>query len=159
MLEKRISLFLFAVLAVLLLYRTPAYHKWVTGKFGGEYTGFKDDIQHLSVPERMDSRFGTTYEAQMAIVNMLHKVRAVDPVMLFPPKSYVNALKPSDGNFDVPEPAVFYYFTGIRSVDKTSQSVNAANWVLLVRDHKLMVFRIRSDRYRDSLLTVFKQYN
>ena len=105
----------------------------------------------------MISRFGTTYNAFKAMQKMLESTKSKDPVVLMPPDNYIRAMK-VDGDVAMPEPAVFYYFTGIRSVFANSPQRELADWVLVAENHRLWIRKIQSKKQRDSLVLQFKKY-
>jgi hypothetical protein len=60
---------------------------------------------------------------------------------------------------DIPEPAVFYYFTGIKSVWANSPNVRTANWALVAsKKTGLRMADIKSNAQLDSLISLYKPY-
>src|SRR6185437_16277281 len=95
-----------------------------------------EQVSHLSVEERMQYRFGASYGVYQAIVKMVKSANDPNPIILIPTNSYVRAMKVG-GDFNMVEPAVFYYFTGLKGVIATSPDVDRANWVLLVEGQQM----------------------
>jgi hypothetical protein len=158
MMYKKISLFLFAVLAITLVFITPFYNKWLNTKFDGEVDRMTYQAGHLLPEERMEARFGQTYLVERAIIRLLTKLNAQDVVILLPPREFVKRNALDNESFDVQEPAVFYYFTGYKAITPNSPNVETANWALIVEKHKMALRYIRNKEYRDSLLTIYKPY-
>ena len=159
MMNKKISLFLIAVVAILLIFNIPFYNHWVTSKFYGEADRVYEQAQRMTPEERMETRFGNTYGVLSAIKRMLNSINAQNAVVLLPPRDYIIKAKVQDGAFEVPEPAVFYYFTGYKGVVKNSQEVGRANWALMVENHKIALKHINNKGFLDSLLILYKPYN
>ena len=159
MFVKKISLLMVAVLSIVLLFCIPFYNNWLNTKFDHELDRDMDELQHLSPEERFETRFGTTYVVLHAISNMLHSVKASNVVVLLPPRDYVKANRTEEGTFEVPEPAVFYYFTGYKAVDRNSPEATTASWALIVENHKMAMKPLRSRQFLDSLLIAYKRYN
>lgn len=148
-----------AVLTIVLIYRIPFYTHWVSSKFGNEADRIYEQMQHLTREERMEARFGTTYAIERAVTKMLNAQNAANAIVLLPPPGFVSAMKIEAGKFEVPEPAVFYYFTGYRAVWKNSKDVYSANWALLLMQNRMLLKPIRSKQTMDTLLNIYKSYN
>lgn len=155
---RKISLFLLASLAILIVFNIPFYNHWYTSKFGDEVNDIIDQSQHLSSEERMEYRFGRTYVLLRNIKQKLLMLNAQNAMVLLPPKSYITAMKLYNEQFDVPEPAVFYYFTGFKAVNCNSTDAGRANWVLLSENHKVAMRHVNDVRFLDSMIKTFKSY-
>ncbi|MFI5195922.1 MAG: hypothetical protein ACHQD8_02440, partial [Chitinophagales bacterium] len=159
MTTKKNSLFLVAVLAIVVIFSIPFYNHWINIKFNDETNRIYEQSRHLTPEERMEARFGTTYLVLSAIKRMLISLNAQNVVILLPPRDYIKAAKVQDGSFEVPEPAVFYYFTGYRAIAKNSPEVGRANWALMVENHKMVMRHINNRQFLDSIITLYKPYN
>ena len=159
MIYKKISLFLIAVLAILLIFNIPFYNHWVNSKFNNEPNRIFEELQRLAPEERMESRYGKPYIVLSAVKRMLNSFNAQNAVILLPPNDYLTVAKVEGGAFEMPEPAVVYYYTGYKAVAKNSPEVGRANWALLVENHKIALRHINNRQFLDSLLTLYKPYN
>jgi hypothetical protein len=159
MIYKKLSLCLAAVLIILVIYYIPFYNNWVSKKFDSEISRITDGVQHLEPEARKQFRFGRTYIVINAMKTVLDRSKAQDVVVLLPPKKFLDAVKVNEGSFEVPEPAVFYYFTGYKAVDKNSAAAESANWALRVINHKLALQPLASRRACDTLLAAYKLFN
>lgn len=156
---KKISLFLVAVLSIVLVFSIPFYNNWVKTKFDDEVNRVMEQLGHMSVEERMQTRFGSTYSLQIAVKKMLQGINGQNAVVLLPPQGYLKACKVDDPSILIPEPAVFYYFTGFKAVTSNSREVSRADWVLLVENHKMAMRHFNDQQTRDSMINLFKHYN
>jgi hypothetical protein len=153
MVYKKINLFLYGVLAIVLLFTIPVYNSWLYGKVLNE--NIANDVAHLNIEDRRVERFGYSYTVFSDVAQVLARFKNV--VVLLPPNDYVKT-KMAHG-FVVPEPAVFYYFTGLKSVCANSADVSLANWALIVRgDANIVVRKMSMIPNADSLLDVYRQY-
>jgi hypothetical protein len=80
-----------------------------------------------------------------------------DVLLLMPPAQYLRETK-VEGGFEGCEPAVFYYFTGIRSVFAKSPNVQQANWAFVAEGHRMWLRKINSKQYLDDLLAKYQKY-
>lgn len=76
-------------------------------------------------------------------------------LVLIPPSDY---FKERGVDFDVPEPAVFYYYTGLKTTWITSPDTAKANWMIIAGNghYKIVPVLDKSTMY-DSI-KVFKKY-
>ena len=156
---KKISLFLAAVLSIVLVFSIPFYNNWAKTKFDDEINRVIEQTGHMTVEERMQTRFGSTYALQIAIKKMLNGVNGQNAVVLLPPRGFLKMMKVDDPGVIIPEPAVFYYFTGYKAVTINSREVNRADWVLLVENRKMAMRHFNDAQTRDSMITLFKRFN
>ena len=154
---KSFNLFLIGIFICILFYRLPWYNSWINAKILCENCTIYNQSQYMGTEDRMSSRFFITYNALVAISNKIKSSGFKNPVILLPPTAYVQVMKAEDG-IAIPEPAVFYYFTGLRAVCVTSPDVEQANLALLVRDHQLWIDLIKDKQNCDSFVKVFKHY-
>jgi len=155
---KKIILLALSLLLITVFFSVPFYKDWFSTKFGNDVEMISEQSQHMKPEERMITRFGNTILFLNVVKSSLEKYSKGDAMVLLPPKSYVTAAKLREGNVEMPEPAVFYYFTGFKGVMPTSKDVARSNWVIMARDHQLVMYHISSKRMLDSIVTTFKPY-
>jgi len=157
MLYNKLNLFLAAILVIVFILYIPVYNNWLNSKIinGADYNF---QMSHLAPEERMINRFGTNYNVYHAIANSLKQQNAVDPVVLLPPKKYLKAMK-LEGDFDVVEPEVFYYFTGYKSTSFNSPMSDRAGWALVVENHHPGLKKITDTAVLNAVRNLYKKYN
>jgi hypothetical protein len=150
---KKINLFLVAVAFVIIFFTIPAYNTWINTKIFGDNIDYQ--ISHMGVEDRRTSRYGYPY---VVYQNVSHKV--TDPkhaIILMPPNDYLKTLNVKQ--FVTPEPATFYYYTGLICVLPNSPNADSANWELLVNsDQQIMLRKITSKGHLDTLLAFYRKY-
>ena len=117
-----------------------------------------DQMQNLDTTYRKQYRFGGSYMLYKDIARVLgtHD-SAKGVVLLLPTTDYLRANNITES--DMPEPAVFYYFTGITSVWANSPDVQRANWALLAsKKTGMRVMDIKTKPQLDSLIFMYKKY-
>ncbi len=151
-------LLVLSVLLIAVFFSIPFYNNWFVSKFGNDIEVVSEQMQHMKTDERMLTRFGNTLMFLNVVKSSLEKYAKGNAMVLLPPKPYVTAAKLKEASVDVPEPAVFYYFTGFRALTPTSKDVDLANWVIMARDHQLVMYHINSKQMLDSVVNVLKPY-
>jgi hypothetical protein len=157
MIYKKINLTLLSILSIVLIYSVPFYNNWFHEKIFTENNDMMDQMDHLSYEERMLFRFGASYNVYKAVVKMVTSSSGPPPIILIPTNNYVRAMKVG-GDFLMAEPAVFYYFTGIKGVLATSPDADKANWVLLVEGQQMAIRTIKDKNDFNALVATYKKY-
>jgi len=153
MLFKKVNLFLYPVLVIVLFFTIPFYNQWLYGRVLSN--NFLFEIKHLDPEARKIQRYGYSYTVYEDITGALKHRKNV--TLLLPPTNYVKARKLTD--LSMPEPAVFYYFTGIRAVWPNSREAATANWVFVVDSRGSMnLIKMELIRNQDSLINDYKRY-
>ncbi len=114
-------------------------------------------VHHLGIEERRELRFGPSYGFYRDLAIQFNENNIQNVTILLPPNDYVHAM--DFANLLIPEPAEFYYFTGINAVSKSSPNVRDANWALVAAHGKVWMNRVKSGGQLDSLLTLYNPYN
>lgn len=115
------------------------------------YAGdFQRQSKHLSLEERKKSRYESAYTISRNIANALKKQVQVQNVLLLVPSS--DYFRNYGIQYPVPEPAVFYYYTGLKTIWSTSPDAVKANWIAGVTGGKIHIKAVRSEKeLRDSI--------
>lgn len=150
---KKINLFFVAVIIIMIFFNLPVYNNWLNSKIFGDNTA--EEFKHLDLDYRKASRWGYSY---MVYQNIVGKV--TDPkhaIILLPPNDYLRKIHVK--NFVSPEPATFYYYTGLASVWMTSPNAEQANWELVVKgDQQIGLRKITDKKHLDSVLAFYRKF-
>ena len=84
------------------------------------------------------------------------KKKVTNPVILFEPNSYYRDSLHMD--LHVPEPAVFYYYTGLRGVWMNSPDVEKANYFVRVNGGEVKLEAIRSSEQLQTILVHYRKF-
>lgn len=117
------SLAFFGLLACI-----PFYRNWVNFCFG-DIPNWEYQLTHNSLEERKVWRYGYSYAFFKDISIAMQQNKISDAVVLLPPNELVRKIAKQE--FEVVEPLVLYYLTGIRSVTVNSENVNSATCALV----------------------------
>ena len=150
---RKINFMLFSILTIILFFSIPYYNHWLYEKIFNQY--FLDDLTGLDEGDRNMKRFGYSYSVFSDIKKVLAHQKNV--VMLLPPNDLV--LEKNVGDLLIPEPAVFYYFTGFKSIPPNSPEAPRANWVLIPRGPgDVIVKKMENISKPDSLIAKYRKY-
>lgn len=154
----KFNLLLVAVLLIVLYFKIPFYESWLSGKALSPNNNMFDQMRNLDTNYRRQYRFGSTYMFDKDIVRVLSTHKDQEPILLLPTNEFLKANSiPND--LDMQEPAVFYYFTGIKSVWASSTDAGRANWVLIAsKKMGMRIMDIKSKEQLDSLITMYKPF-
>lgn len=141
-----------AVLGIILYFTVPVNNKWLNGKIidrGALATQWKEP----DIEIRKEKRYGYSYTVYKKLEERVKNKEAV--LILLPPQDQVT--KVGENSFVVPEPAVFYYFTGLKSVWASSADAHRANCEVQVNGSgRIGIMRIIRQAYLDSLLSAYQ---
>lgn len=117
---------------------------------------YQEQKNEPDLEQRKMQRYGNSYIISKMITDNLVKLGAKDSaVVLIPPTSYFEA---SQISYRVPEPAVFYYYTSLKTVWPDTKDTTAINWVVDVVNRNLAFIKIENAHQRSEYLQKFKQY-
>ena len=150
---RSINYFLVSILVIVLYFTIPFYNNWLYLKVLNN--SFLEEAGDLDEGNRNMKRFGYSYSVFSDVQKLLNNDKSV--LMLLPPNDYVKEKKV--GDLVIPEPAVFYYFTGLKSVTANSQEAKRANWALLaIGPSNVIVKQMEYVTSPDSLIKAYKKY-
>ena len=111
---------------------------------------------YLDLEFRKEYRYDHTYKVCRNIAAILDGQRAVDPLVLVPPTNFLQTKGVKD--FEVVEPAIFYYYVGVRTVNVNSPGFEKANWVMVAPKQKVGIRRIKDGNDWQNYVDTFKSY-
>lgn len=152
--------FLLTVLSfimIILILNAGYYKVWFVDKPMQYWTDFlkeKDDT--ASIENIMTGRFGLNYTICVKVKEYMTKKKIANPVILFEPNSYYR--DSLHIQVRVPEPAVFYYYTGLKGVWTTSAEVNKANFLVRISKKGVNLDQIRSPEQLQQILARYQKF-
>ncbi|HTI07089.1 MAG TPA: hypothetical protein VL832_01000 [Puia sp.] len=154
------KIFLLTVLSfvtIILILNAGYYKVWFVEKPMQYWTDFlkeKDDT--AGIEGRMTARFGLNYTICAKVKEYMTKKKIVNPVILFEPNSYYR--DSLHIQVRVPEPAVFYYYTGLKGVWTTSAEVNKANYLVRISKKGVNLDQIRTPEQLQQILARYQKF-
>jgi hypothetical protein len=146
-------------LLVVVVLNAGYYREWFQAKPAQYWTDFlkeKDDT--LDAVGIMKSRYGISYVISTRVKEVVEKKNIANPVILFEPNSYYRDSLHIYPNVRAPEPAVFYYYTGLVGVWTNSPDVSKANFLVRVTKKGVSLDAIRTPQQLQQILTNYKKF-
>jgi hypothetical protein len=154
---RSLLLTVLSFLLILLLLNAGRYKEWFLAKpvhYWNDFLVQKEDTAGLMAI--MNERYGITYTMSMKIKEVVAKKNVTHPIILFEPNGYYrDSLRIP---IRVPEPAVFYYYTGLEGVWINSPNATKANFLLRVSKKGATLDDIRSPQQLQQILAFYKRY-
>lgn len=134
----------------------PANRSWLQSRIFPYYNNLPYQWRHQSIESRKTYRWTSDYTYAKRITDLADSVTPGSrALVLVPPSQY---FRDRGVNFHVPEPAVFYYYTGLRTTCAHCDSANAARWYIRVQNKSLTITKVENDSSLQSLIDSLKKY-
>lgn len=115
---------------VIVFFSIPFYQNWYKNKVWIAVESIPEQLLYMEPEERLGARLTNSYRISAAVREDLKNKGLLDSaIVLLPPQGYIDAQK---FDYPVPEPAVFYYYTGVRSKWTNSPGVENVTHALFV---------------------------
>ncbi|MDF2190154.1 hypothetical protein [Paraflavitalea sp. CAU 1676] len=153
--NRRFLLTLISLLLIAAFFALPPNYQWA-GKVLGYLNEIPQQSKQPSLETRRKKRLGTSYTYSRQIAAELENRGIASQVLVLMPATTYFAKRGI--TYHVPEPAVFYYYTGLKTIWPNSPHAANAGWMVSVRNGKIVVDSVVSkEQIRDSIL-VFKKW-
>lgn len=158
MVAKRFILLIVSAFGILIFFKTETYTRWIDTFILNPNTPISEQFEKTGVEERREYRYQNVYRLCQYIKKTLDTSRFKDePKILLPPNKYLEAV--GQKALHMPEPAEFYYHTGLITLWTTSPEVQKANWAIYADDKGNISFmHIDSPQQLQMLLATYKNY-
>jgi hypothetical protein len=144
------------ILAIVLFFLVPRNRAWFNDRIVGYWNDFINQRSHLDLEYRKAERWGSSYTLSKQIADFIsRKGNGRDAIVVVPPSTY---FKERNVHYHVPEPAVFYYYTGVKTQWIYSNNVVKANWIVGAKNGKLKITEVKDENTLTDSLAVFKRY-
>lgn len=134
----------------------PRNYEWIQ-RVMGYGNSIRSQSLQLNEERRIQRRFGNEYTISKKIADSLAvKTDIKNVLILIPPSGY---FKEKGIDYPVPEPAVFYYFTGIKTTWCNSPLAKKANWLVSISGKDISVHPVNNSNDLSDSLKVYRKYN
>lgn len=152
--KKQLLLTALSVILLTGFFFLPENREWAV-KLIGYGQEFPGQTKRMDKSTRLSKRFGTEYNYSVSIAKNMRKNGQQDQLLLMPPTNYFTR---AGMKYHVPEPAVFYYFTGIKTVWADSKEAINASLFVHVRDSNILIGSGVDKRALQDTISSFKKY-
>jgi hypothetical protein len=134
--KKQWLMFTWSLLVLAGFFALPQNRKWLFVTAGGYWKDFMIQKDHPELSYRLSKRWENPFRYSKMIAQKFEGRKKDSVLILMPPTNYFNhyGIK-----YHVPEPAVFYYYTGLKTIWANSKQASKANWYVRVQNGKLVV--------------------
>ena len=155
--KKGLLLAVASILLITLFFLMPRNSRWLQDRIIPYWKDLPAQARHLDPEHRMQARFKTHYTYSKSIKEELSKQTDLGKVLLLMPST--DYFKKKGIDFPVPEPAAFYYFTGIKTVWAHNKNAAQANWYITVKGPIIQIDSVRHQRQLETVIDSLKQYD
>ena len=155
---KSFILTLISCVLVFIVINVGYYGEWFSGKprqYWFDFLKEKDDtLDEIGIKK---ARYGIAYTISIKVKETVEKKKMPHAIILFEPNSYYR--DSLHINIHAPEPAVFYYYTGLEGVWTNSPDVKKANFIVRISKSKgVTLDEIHSPQQLQQILAGFSKY-
>lgn len=120
------------------------------------WNDFQKQKSRPGLEDRKVQRYKTAYTYSKSIARFFKRKGILNKVLVvLPPASY---FKNRGLTYPVPEPAVFYYFTGLKTVSARSGDAVKANWMIRAENGQLIMDSVTSKDMLIDSIRVFQKF-
>jgi hypothetical protein len=152
---KGFILLVTAVISLLIFFGLEPNKRWLNERIMAYWEDYKEQKLNLDLEERKEMRYDG-YRFAKNITGFFEKRGSADKVLvLVPPTDYFRA---NGLDIHVPEPAVFYYFTGLKTIWANSPEASKANWFITVKNNGLLFDSVTNKQALLDTIAAFNKY-
>jgi hypothetical protein len=153
---KAFILLVAAVVALLIFFGLEPNKLWLNQRIMPYWDDFKEQKLNLDLEERKLARYQTDYLFAKNVTAFFEKRgSAGKALVLVPPTDYFKA---NGLEIHVPEPAVFYYFTGLKTIWANSPEASKANWFISTKGGGLVFDSVSNKQVLLDTIAAFNKY-
>lgn len=153
---KAFILLVAAVISMLIFFGIEPNKLWFTQRIIPYWEEYKEQKLNLDLEERKLARYQTDYLFAKNVTGFFEKRGNANKVLLLlPPSDYfvANGLQ-----IHVPEPAVFYYMTGLKTIWANSPEAGKANWFITAKNGGLGFDSVINKQVLQDTIAAFKKF-
>ena len=153
---KAFILLVAAVISMLIFFGIEPNKLWFTERIMPYWEEYKEQKLNLDLEERKLARYQTDYLFAKNVTGFFEKRGNANKVLLLlPPSDYfvANGLQ-----IHVPEPAVFYYMTGLKTIWANSPEAGKANWFITAKNGGLGFDSVINKQVLQDTIAAFKKF-
>jgi hypothetical protein len=156
---KSLILTLVAFLLILVTLNVGYYPTWFKSKPVQYWTDLMKEVNDTLDPSGiMKSRYGISYVISMRVKEVVEKKNISNAVILFEPNSYYRDSLHIYPNVHAPEPALFYYYTGLEGVWTNSPDTLKANYLVKVSKKGVTLDAIKTPGQLQQVLAFYRKF-
>lgn len=145
------------VVGIILLFIVKGFNSdFFEGRVMKYWDDYKEQKFDLDIKTRLETRYGGSYSYSKIITEIVRKAGAQPQDVLLMPSS--NYFKSKGLDYNVPEPTVFYYFTGMKTVWQNQKMDPLPKWFCYFDKGNVTPIKINNKTQLDSILNILKPF-
>ena len=153
---KGFILLVISIIALVIFFGLEPNKFWFNERIMSYWEDYKEQKLNLDLEERKLARYQTDYLFAKNVTGFFEKRgNANNVLVLLPPTDYFKA---HGLEIHVPEPAVFYYFTSLKTIWANSPEASRANWVITSNDGRLFFDSVTNKQALLDTIAAFNKY-
>jgi hypothetical protein len=153
---KAFILLIAVVFGLLMFFGLEPNKRWFNERIMSYWEDFKEQKLNLDLEERKLMRYQTDYLIAKNVTGFFEKRGVAGKVLvLMPPTDY---LKANNLDVHVPEPAVFYYFTGLKTIWANSPEASKATWFVSAKNGVLVFDSVTNKQILLDTIAAYNKY-
>jgi hypothetical protein len=154
--KKSIVLTFISIALLYLFLQFPRNQKWFSERIVSYWNDFTIQKNHRGIEERKIKRWKSSYTFSKQIAGFFARNGNMkNTLILIPPAAYFTE---KGIDYDVPEPAVFYYYTGLKTTWVNSQAALNANWLVIANKRHYQILPVIDKKVLIDTINAFKKY-
>ena len=153
---KKLILLISSAIVLFLFFLLPVNRNWMQNRVLIYLNSFQTQKNNLDIEHRKKLRVGNDYIFTKNIADFFEKKGIADSVLVFiPPTSYflTNGVE-----YHVPEPAVFYLHTGLKTIWVQSKDAMTANWYVHLKNKNILIDTVPPKKEFEEMIKEFEKY-
>lgn len=149
---RQLILLTCGILSVVIILNLPGNKNWLESRIKPFTESIYDEIDMMDYEDRRVYRLGSPYTGALAIKAYLDSIGGKNNLILIPPQPY---LKAKNVAAVVPEPIIFYMYTGLQAAWISSKNVMKCNWGMVVDRGQLTLIKLDNPEKVKQLLHLY----
>ena len=154
---KRLFLTIVSLIFLIIFFNVPFYREWLRMRVIEPLQDISEQAGYMEIEQRKEMRYGSTYVVSKNIANYLltqNDAPKDSTIVLLPPKKFITDNK---CDFAVPEPVVFYYFSGLKSKLFDSPGAEQSNYAVVCKNSNIQLVKIVKGQAEEAI-KFYSQY-
>lgn len=150
---RQLLLFFAAGFFLILFFNIDVYKTFLDNRLVAFKDEISEDFEHMSYEDRKMARFGATYVYTQQVKKYFDSLKPKNLQILLAPNDYLEA-----NNFQamMPEPIVYYYYTGLRTVYPNAKDVYKSTYAFTMGGDHLLLKMLKNKEDIDNVLMSYK---
>lgn len=153
--SKQLVLTLTSTLVIVVFFNIGFHSEWLQTKVIAPLKLIDGQLLNMEPEVRLEHKLQNSYAIAKATGDYMRSVgQDKTAIVLLPPQAY---LKEQGADFHVPEPVVFYYYSGLRSKWINSPGADSATHVLGYHTGQMALLPLGKE-FKKEILATYRQY-